>query len=284
MTSGSFTVISRGCAEHSDYERSRVVVLPVPYDSTARDGWGSREGPAAIVDASGNMELYQHRYRLRAVPGGNHTMPKSPPTAGARRGWPNVSRRSSAVDRRREVRRDARREHTVASGRRERMRSEPPDSRVGLDATQTCGEYLAIRRTTTRARCAASRKWRQLCRWGLRSAEREEHEYIREQGLRFYSRASSGRWARAIAEQLSESVYVTFDLDAFRFCPVVSALGRRTGRAALGRGERPAGDGQRRRRSWGSTCGAGALARGAAGERAAGGEAGVQADRAAVRE
>ena len=38
--------------EYSDYERSRVVVLPVPYDSTA-SGWvGSREGPNAIIDAS----------------------------------------------------------------------------------------------------------------------------------------------------------------------------------------------------------------------------------------
>ncbi len=37
--------------EHSDYDRSRVVVLPVPYDSTA-SGWvGSREGPAAIIEA-----------------------------------------------------------------------------------------------------------------------------------------------------------------------------------------------------------------------------------------
>ena len=43
--------------EHSDYERARVVILPVPYDSTA-SGWvGSREGPAAIIDASANMEL-----------------------------------------------------------------------------------------------------------------------------------------------------------------------------------------------------------------------------------
>jgi len=32
--------------EFSDYERSRVVALPVPYNSTA-SGWvGSREGPA----------------------------------------------------------------------------------------------------------------------------------------------------------------------------------------------------------------------------------------------
>src|SRR3989304_6623288 len=62
--------------EYSDYERSRVVVLPVPYDSTA-SGWvGSREGPNAIIDASMNMELYdigigKEPYRL-----GIHTLPE----------------------------------------------------------------------------------------------------------------------------------------------------------------------------------------------------------------
>ncbi len=60
---------------------------------------------------------------------------------------------------------------------------------------------------------------------GLRSAEREEHEYIREQGLRFYSpREFRAMGPEAIAEQVSDSVYVTFDLDAFD-SSVVSALG-----------------------------------------------------------
>src|SRR5207247_4640699 len=60
---------------------------------------------------------------------------------------------------------------------------------------------------------------------GLRSGEREEHEYIRENGLRFYSpREFRAMGPEAIAEQLSDSVYVTFDLDAFD-SSVVSALG-----------------------------------------------------------
>ena len=62
--------------EHSDYARSRVVVLPVPYDSTA-SGWvGSREGPAAIIDASANMELYDIGIGSEPYRVGIHTLPE----------------------------------------------------------------------------------------------------------------------------------------------------------------------------------------------------------------
>src|SRR2546428_13721512 len=51
---------------------------------------------------------------------------------------------------------------------------------------------------------------------GLRSVEREEHEYIREHGLRFYGpREFRSLGAEGVASQLTEAVYITFDLDAF---------------------------------------------------------------------
>ncbi|MBI2913210.1 MAG: arginase family protein, partial [Chloroflexi bacterium] len=51
---------------------------------------------------------------------------------------------------------------------------------------------------------------------GLRSAEREEHDYIREQGLPFYSPQEYRRLGpQGIADQLSDDVYITIDLDAF---------------------------------------------------------------------
>ncbi len=43
---------------YSDWENSRVVVLPVPYDSTTDWRSGARDGPRAIIDASQYLELY----------------------------------------------------------------------------------------------------------------------------------------------------------------------------------------------------------------------------------
>jgi agmatinase len=43
---------------YCDYERSRVVVLPVPFERTTTYGRGTSNGPAAIIRASQSMELY----------------------------------------------------------------------------------------------------------------------------------------------------------------------------------------------------------------------------------
>lgn len=44
--------------ENSDYANSKVVLLPVPFDATSTWGKGADKGPAAFLEASENMELY----------------------------------------------------------------------------------------------------------------------------------------------------------------------------------------------------------------------------------
>jgi agmatinase len=213
--------------EHSDYERSRVVVLPVPYDSTA-SGWvGSREGPAAIIDASGNMELYDIGIGREPFLVGIHTMPD----LAAHSGSPEaMAERIEEIvgglidDGKLVVTLGG--EHTVAVGAaRAYAKRVPGMSVLAFDANADMrDEYLdsAYNHACTLRRISEVAPIVQV---GLRSAEREEHKYIREQGLRFYSpREFRAIGAEAIAEQLSEAVYVTFDLDAFD-SSVVSALG-----------------------------------------------------------
>jgi len=43
---------------YSDWENARVVVLPVPYDSTTDLLSGTRDVSRAIIDASQYLELY----------------------------------------------------------------------------------------------------------------------------------------------------------------------------------------------------------------------------------
>ncbi len=42
------------------YDKAKVVVLPIPYDSTLTYRTGARNGPKAIIDASRNLELYSY--------------------------------------------------------------------------------------------------------------------------------------------------------------------------------------------------------------------------------
>lgn len=44
--------------EFSRYETARIAVQPVPYDGTSTWGKGADKGPAAILEAAENMELY----------------------------------------------------------------------------------------------------------------------------------------------------------------------------------------------------------------------------------
>ena len=44
--------------EYSALERARIVIVPVPYDRTSTWLKGATKGPAAIIEASSHMELY----------------------------------------------------------------------------------------------------------------------------------------------------------------------------------------------------------------------------------
>jgi agmatinase len=213
--------------EHSDYDRSRVVVLPVPYDSTA-SGWvGSREGPSAIIDASANMELYDIGIGAEPYLAGIHTLPE----VAAHSGSPEAM--AERIEQIVGEQIDAGKfvvtlggEHTVAVGAARAFANRTPDlSVLAFDANADMrDEYLDSRynHACTLRRISEVAPVTQV---GLRSAEREEHDHIREHGFRFHSpREFRAAGPEAIAGMLSDAVYITFDLDAFD-SSVVSALG-----------------------------------------------------------
>jgi agmatinase len=214
-------------AEYSDYARARVVILPVPYDSTA-SGWvGSREGPAAIIDASANMELYDVNMGLEPYLVGIHTLPEvavdtSGPKAMAERIEAVVGEQI-----------DAGKfvvvlggEHTVAVGSaRAHIKRNANVSVLAFDANADMrDEYLdsPYNHACTLRRISESAPVTQV---GLRSAEREEHEHILQEGMRFFSpREFRLAGPSAVSALLSENVYLTFDLDSFD-SSVMSAVG-----------------------------------------------------------
>jgi agmatinase len=67
-------------AEHSSYERSAALVLPIPYEGTVSYGQGTREGPRAILHASRQVELYDRELDDEpALTYGIHTLPALAP-------------------------------------------------------------------------------------------------------------------------------------------------------------------------------------------------------------
>jgi agmatinase len=68
-------------AEDSDYERSAAVVLPVPFERTTSYGKGTAQGPAAILQASQAMELYDEELDREPFRDGIATLPPFLPEA-----------------------------------------------------------------------------------------------------------------------------------------------------------------------------------------------------------
>lgn len=62
--------------ESSAFERAGAVILPVPWEATTSYGGGTRGGPAAILEASRYIELYDQEFDLEPAPRyGVHTLP-----------------------------------------------------------------------------------------------------------------------------------------------------------------------------------------------------------------
>src|SRR5687767_2419389 len=59
--------------EYAAFDTARFVVVPVPYDSTTTWRGGTRDGPAAILDASMNMELFDVELEREVYRCGIHT-------------------------------------------------------------------------------------------------------------------------------------------------------------------------------------------------------------------
>ena len=64
---------------YSNLRSAKVVILPVPYDSTTEWRSGTRYGPQSIIDASRYLELYDLELEREICRVGIHTLPEVEP-------------------------------------------------------------------------------------------------------------------------------------------------------------------------------------------------------------
>ncbi len=200
-----------------EYEQARVVVLPVPYDSTVTARAGSRDGPEAIIANSEDMELYDVGLGFEPYKHGIFTSPAVAVTNESPEAM--IDRIHAIAD---EFVADGKLlvtlggEHTVAVGsfRAHRDRYDGL-SVLAIDAhADLRDEYLDTRYNHA---CGLRRMLEDapVAQVGLRSAAAEEAALIRERGLPFFT----PRAFRALPnlapllDALSNQVYVTIDLD-----------------------------------------------------------------------
>jgi agmatinase len=204
--------------ELSRYEAARIVVLPIPYDATTTGRPGTRNGPAAIIRASQDIETYDLGLGFDATLHGIHTLPELAPHSGSPQAM--IGRIEGVVD---ELLGDGKfvvtlgGEHTVTVGAvRAHLRRNPGLSVLAIDAhADLRDQYLdsPYNHACTLRRIAEAAPVIQI---GLRSACEEDVRYLSEWKLPFLSPADYRALAAGplnIAGRLSDAVYVTIDLD-----------------------------------------------------------------------
>lgn len=197
---------------------SRVVLVPIPYDSTTSFRSGARDGPGAIIEASYGLEDYDAELDVDVSQVGIHTTPMLEPHMGGP---------ALMVERVRQAVRCYLEsgkivgliggEHSLTVGSvQAHLESYPDLSVLYLDAhADLRDEYMG----TPWGHASGARRIHQLCPLvlaGLRSLCQEERDYIRSQGLPSYPWPPSADEAtlhKSIIDQLGPVVYVSVDLD-----------------------------------------------------------------------
>jgi agmatinase len=203
---------------YASYEGARVVVLPVPYDSTTTARAGARDGPGAIIEASEDMELYDVGLGFEPYRWGIHTLPELAPHSGSPEA--TIARVQEVAG---ELINDGKfvvtvgGEHTVAVGSA-RAHAERIDglSVLAIDAHADLRDVYLESEYNHACTLRRILEVAPVTQVGLRSAEAEEASLIRERGLNYYSPGVFRKLPdgpHAVADQLSEDVYITIDLD-----------------------------------------------------------------------
>jgi agmatinase len=205
---------------HSDLQTARVVILPVPYDSTTEWRSGTRYGPQAVIDASQYLELYDLELDQEVYKVGIHTLPQVEPI---------MSSPENMIDRVYQITKELISkgkfvvmlggEHSLSLGTvRAWKEAIPKLSVLQLDAhADLRNEYQGSKYS----QACVMRRIFELCpitQVGVRSLSWEEKQFsMRSKMSPFYmlNLESNTASTEQIVSSLSKNVYVTIDVDVF---------------------------------------------------------------------
>ncbi len=213
-----------GGIENPSFDQARVVLIPVPFDSTSSYRPGARKGPEAIIDASRYMELYDHETGWSPMEIGIHTMAGVDPSRGSVE--ETIERVKSVAG---EVLAAGKLpivlggEHSISIGAVAAAAEMYEDLQVvTLDAhADMRNEYEGSRYSHACSTRRISELVKNLSIYGTRSCSEEEWELIRGEGPSFHfwregdPRGSAEEMIRSLRELAGRGrpLYLSIDLD-----------------------------------------------------------------------
>ena len=209
--------------EYSSYKKSKVVILPVPYDKTTTYVHGTKNGPTAIIDASRYMERFDDELNQETFKIGIHTLPplaieNIPPEEMIEK----VYAATLEILKANKFPVILGGEHSISIGVVKAFKEIHPNvSVLHLDAHYDLrNEYFGSKFNHG---CVA-RRICEMCpvvQVGTRSLSREEKDFLATQAngkvktINVYDILEMPMWKDVVSKNLTENVYITIDLDVF---------------------------------------------------------------------
>jgi agmatinase len=211
-------------APHSLFQRAAVLILPIPFEATVSYGQGTVHGPAAIIEASKQVELYDREFdREPALEYGIHTLPALDVSSDPAEAVATIARATAAAVRTGKLVIGLGGEHTISVGYGRGLLQAlgGPLTLVQIDAhSDLRHEYEAslYSHACIARRLAEESGFAQVLQLGIRSVCREEVDFARahpEQVRVWYSEAvHAGDWQPELVARLQgRRVYLTIDVD-----------------------------------------------------------------------
>lgn len=205
--------------DFADFEKSKIVVLPVPYDATSSWVHGSEKGPEALLEASVQLEWYDIETKTEVYKHGIHTA--EPIIADE-----TPEKLCSAVENAVEKLLDAQKypvtiggNHTVSIGAIRAVAKKYNNLTVlQLDAHSDLRRSYEGSELNHACVMNQAKKVAQITQVGIRSQCVEETDNFDPKRIFFAKDIFcdvANDWEKRAKQTLSENVYLTIDLDVF---------------------------------------------------------------------
>ncbi|WP_378178569.1 agmatinase [Aquimarina sp. SS2-1] len=202
--------------KYASYEKSKVVLIPVPYDGTSTWGKGADKGPEAFLHASENMELYDIETDTEVYKQGIHladpvTDTSSPDTMVAA-----VHKLVKTNIKRNKFVTTFGGEHSVSIGAIRAFNECFDDLTVlQIDAHADLRKEYEGSRYNHACALYEANETTNLVQVGIRSMDVSEKSVMNEENVFFaHEMATDDYWMDNVVDLLGDNVYITFDLDA----------------------------------------------------------------------
>lgn len=200
-----------------DYDKAKIVILPIPYDGTSTWIKGADKGPEAIIEASGTLEMYDIETEADVSKKGVYTL--APVTENS-----SPELMALAVDDAvsKEIKNNKISvliggEHSVSIGAFKAYSQKYDDLTIlqldahadlrpsyeGSEYNHACAMYKA-------------RGFAPIVQVGIRSMCEDEKAFVDEDRMFFRHQIRENKnWKTDVLKKLSKNVYLTIDLDVF---------------------------------------------------------------------